>query len=189
MDAVTARVAAYHKRPVYPKYGFNNYRVIDIKDLDLVLVEKLLQFKSKYDGNPEVVWRHKYEGFSVFTNNRSIIDEISAFTPNHTVAEVIPAPAGVKWFAKKPRAKFRTYFSFTRLNEDEYNELVMFLARHPSIYPCKSVIKMMSTPHTKPFYNYLSSSNFLEYDDESYRSMLHLFFGRAVGKTFKLEKK
>ena len=101
--------------------------------------------------------------------------------------------AGIKHFVNEPKNKFRVYFRSKRTSENFRDGLNKLLDNNKALKP-SNALKYWLKPQTASsrgwwYGNYLSSNYFIDYNDESYLSYLHLMYGEFLGKKYRLEKR
>lgn len=159
-----------------------------LENHDLLLVEEVINIKNSLIGS-DVRYRTENDNFSIYTNDEQLILTLSS-NKNWIVEEIEASPAGIKYFKRNPPAKFRTYLTNNKVDPSFTNEMLDYLSRTTDIEPSNAFYDWL---HRGRRYNYkycwLSSSHFVDYDDEKNLMMMHLMFPGAIGKTYKLEKK
>jgi hypothetical protein len=175
-----------------------------LEDTDFDLLGCILAFNQKYKNSKDVTFRFESDTMGVYTSDWAIVEEVLNISEiQFPVVEVIPAPAGTMWFAKKPPAKFRTYLTNKKMSISFADEMNDYLERTPAIRPSTTLRRYLyhwnpNSPPNRSIFKitrhipsavYLSSSYYLDYNDEASLLMMHLVFGEAIGKTFKLEKR
>ena len=176
-----------------------------LEDTDFDILGCILAFNQKYKNSKDVTFRFESDTMGVYTSDWAIVEEVLNISEiQYPVVEVIPSPSGTKWFVKNPPAKFRTYLTNKKMSVSFADEMIDFLKRTPAIRPCTTLRRYLDycNPNTPPKHSifkftrpvpyhvvYLSSSYYLDYNDEASLLMMHLVFGEAIGKTFKLEKR
>ena len=154
-------------------------------------VYKLLDFlvlftKSKYA-------LRLYSGaINIYSNDLSFFEEMeSAVNSELDVfeASLIPSEELTMYFKREPKFKYRTFFKSRLLkNPDSVKESILnFIDTHSEIAHVSEGLKRAC--NGVYFFRYFSGLNyFIEYNDASTQSFIHLWFGDLVGKTYSLKK-
>lgn len=160
-------------------------RKIRLEDIDLSKMEGLIKFRANHYKDPKIQTRQYDSAFSVYTNDENIIKEICKFWSDPKIHEANLVPAGIKYFKKDPPAKFRVYLkSFYDRDGNIKEDLKEYLKRTPDLVISESLSMVLNYNFT-----YLSTSHFINYNDEKNLMMMYLMFPNIIGKRYKLEKK
>ena len=164
-----------------------------LTELNLELCEKLIDFYNQYSSNKEVTFLHDYASLTVYTSNLDIIRELYNLDNNLEITQALPSPPDIMYFAKEPKFAYRVYLKGVRVNESLISDLRDFGKRYEyshDIQVCTSLNDYVNSPRwTKRYYNYLSNNYYINYNDPSTLTLLHLLFNECMGKNYKLEKR
>ncbi len=155
------------------------------------LVENFLSFKENLKEGKAGSIRIEGDTIAIFSNDLALLQNIKSwdtYVPVDFTEVVLGQYAGVKYFAREPKKKFRVYFRSKRVESITFTQLKELLDRQQSLIPSKGLSKWLNG-HTKYRYKYISASYFIDYDDESMLSYLALCHGDILGKKYKLEKR
>lgn len=105
-----------------------------------------------------------------------------------SVAEILGKD--VLYFKNDPKFKFRTFFRGKRVPDNFKEDVISFIERYSNVAKICPALKrlVLETNGRKYWYNYLHSSYYVDYNDESTLTLLHMFFGSMLAKTYTLEK-
>lgn len=105
-----------------------------------------------------------------------------------SIAEIIGK--NVLYFKKEPEYKFRTFFRGKKMPDNFRQDVVQFIERYSNTANICPALKKLVSDDTgrKHWYSYLHSSYYVDYNDESTLTLLHMFFGSMLAKTYSLEK-
>jgi hypothetical protein len=173
---------AWYKLPV-PK----------LTELNLDLCEKLIGFYSNYSCNKEVTFLHDHLSLSVYTSNIDILKELYQIDNNIEITQALPAPPAVMYFAKDPKFAYRVYLKGIRVTESLVSDLRDFSKRYEyshDIQVCSALKDYVNSNRWGVrYYNYLTNNYFINYNDPSTLTLMHLLFNECLGKNYKLEKR
>lgn len=159
---------------------------IKLEDIDFIEIEKIIQFKNKY--NSECTYRHEGDKVAVYTNNIDILVELTQLQKDAELTEIILSPAGTKYFKMDPPAKYRSYLKNKRIDSDTRESLLDFFETRNLVTPSGSLLRGLKS--SSQYRNsWVSSTQYLDYDDDTTTTYLSLMFSGIIGKTYKLEKK
>ena len=162
---------------------------LSLEDHDLKLIEDIINIKDNLAG-ADIQFRHEQDTLSLYTNDGNLINLLLNHDPRWNVDQVIPSPDGVKYFKKDPPAKYRAYMSNNKVESDFCEEMLEYLNRTPDLEPSNAFYEFL---HRRVNYRYshiwLWNNHFIDYNDERNLMMMKLMFPKAIGKTYKLEKK
>lgn len=159
-------------------------------------IKQLLQFRVDNRKNKQITIRMEGNTMAVFHNDLDFLhksfDGLVGAKIDYTQVETA-GYAGIKHFVNEPKNKFRVYFRSKRTPETFREGLNKLLSTNKALKP-SNALKHWLKPQTASsrgwwYGNYLSSSYFIDYNDESYLSYLALMYGDFLGKKYKLEKR
>lgn len=160
-----------------------------LEDHDLTLIEDLITLKANLEGT-DTRFRHENDNLSLYTNDETLIEMLVNHDFRWTFDRAIVSPQGVKYFKKDPPAKYRAYMTNNKIESEFCQEMIEYLNRTPDLEPSNAFYEFL---HRRSIYKYshlwLWSNHFIDYNDERNLMMLKLMFPKAIGKTYKLEKK
>ena len=152
---------------------------------------KLVHWRNDVNQTPSTV-RVDYSYITVYSNDLEVIDSLEQFKPNEvSYTEVqVEGEVGVL-LRNNPKHKYRTYFRSKTVPDGFTKEIEEFLQQYKSsVYPTPSLIKWLLLKNKYTWrHRYLESCFFIDYDDESFLSILSLNFGSYLGKTYKVEQR
>jgi hypothetical protein len=165
------------------------------------IIEKFLKFKRKVKASKEIIVRVEGDVIAIFSNDLSELHNLQSwgnididFTEIQiTKTQISPSGhfAGVKYFVRKPKRQYRVYLTSKRVDVKVMEELVDLFKRSKQFYPSPGLTSWLEFRHKSTVYRgrYCSSAYFIEYDEESYITLLALTHGELLGRRFKLEKR
>lgn len=159
---------------------------VKLEDIDFMKIEKIIQFKKLYDS--ECTYRHEGDKLAVFTNNIDILSELINVQNDAELTQIVLSPAGTKYFKTEPPAKFRSYLKNKRIDSDVRNSLIDFFRTRNLVKPSNSLHRNLLS-NSQYRNSWVTSSHYVDYDDETTTTYLSLVFSGIIGKTYKLEKK
>lgn len=183
IEQVQERIEKYiaERRPY--KFHGSYYQDIDIK-----LIEKYLIWKNIF--KDKVTFRVSQNSVSVFSNDFNILKSLNAISQDVFVYEANVIKTDTLFFKKTPKFTTRTYFKNKRIPSDFIDSLNSFIKNYdgkPGISLSKTLKRDFSSRLWNPFI-YLHGSVHIDYNDESFLSVLYMYFPGMLGKTYKLEK-
>ena len=139
---------------------------------------------------------------SVFSNDLDLLKTLEVIGCPVDYTEVDDTIiAGIKYFVREPKHKFRIYFKSKRVNDDFRDKLQNFIKRYENtdtvIVPSGSLTRWLSddSNYVRGSWSYhwnkcyTSSNYFIDYNDESIITLFSLMFSGMISKTYKLEKR
>jgi hypothetical protein len=157
-----------------------------VAEHDFYLVEYLIDLKNNLSG-ADVKFRHEYNTFTMYSNDTSLIDQLTQNTYNWKIEKAETSPAGVKYFKRTPPAKYRAYMTNNKLAAEFKSEFLEYMERTPDIRPSNAFERFLHRSNYSS--TYLWNTYFIDYDDDKNLMMIMLMFPGAIGKKYKLEKK
>jgi hypothetical protein len=152
----------------------------------------VFDFYKKYMDNTEVTFLRYYDYLGFYTSNETIIHELLVMNLGLKVHEAIAPPDKIMYFANEPQYKYRVYLKSKRVSDSLIDSLSGFCDTYKdkNINVSNGLIKFINSEHWKRrIYSYLNNSFFIEYNDDSMITIMHLMMSECIGKTYKLEKR
>jgi hypothetical protein len=184
------------------------------------IIDKIEKFKNRFVGanskhimefynwkletkkNKTATVRIEGEIASVFSNDLDLLKTLENIGCPVDYTEVDDTIiAGIKYFVREPKYKFRIYLKSKRVNEHFRDKLQNFIKRYENtdtvIVPSGSLENWLKDDNNYVrgswSYNwskcYTSSNYFMDYNDESTITLFSLMFSGMISKTYKLEKR
>jgi hypothetical protein len=174
------------------------------KNIDPHQVIKFLDWKNQNQDlikKKELTIRTEYNTSAIFSNDLSVLKTLDnlGIPVDYTIVDP-SIPEGTMHFIKEPKFKYRFYLKSKRVPDDFHKKLNDFLDRYKEsdsrMEPSSALKNWLHTAkHTSPnSYRwwkiaYLSSSFYINYNDESMITLFMLMFDGCVSRKYKLEKR
>ena len=152
----------------------------------------VFDFYKKYMDNTEVTFLRYYDYLGFYTSNETIIHELLVMNLGLKVHEAIAPPDKIMYFANEPQYKYRVYLKSKRVSDSLIDSLSGFCDTYKdkNINVSNGLIKFIDSKHWKRrIYSYLNNGFFIEFNDDSMITIMHLMMSECIGKTYKLEKR
>lgn len=155
-------------------------------------ISQYLSWKEKHREN--VIIRLEHDSVSVFFNEMEVLDDLDKFIPEINLTKINLQATGKMFFKRTPKYSYRMYFKQNIYKFSE--ELDSFIVNHAGnkdISFSKSLLNKRDDSvrkylHTRLPYYYFNHRGFVDYNNESTLTLLHMYFSGAIGKVYKLEK-
>lgn len=163
---------------------------------NLPAIKKILQFRDDHKKVKDVTIRMEANTAAVFSNDlqalHAALDGATNATVDYTEVQSL-GYVGVKTFVNEPKNKYRVYLKTRKPPDDFREKFGKILTANPKLKPSPAFKNWLKSPNKVYGYLYwqqwISSTHFIDYDDESYLSYLALMYGEFLGKKYKLEKR
>jgi hypothetical protein len=174
--------------PSYTEVLLSNWRIrIDLIDYDQI---------GKYFDWRETTPRDKYmsriqgNSISFFSDDLELLKSLDVLDENLEISIADLIGNNVIYFKKEPEFKYRTYFRGKKAPDNFREEIQSFMDRYGNIASFCPALKRFINDMTsrRHWYRYLHSSYYVDYNDESTLTLLHMFFGSMLAKTYSLQK-
>lgn len=152
----------------------------------------VFDFYKKYSGSKEVTFLREWSMLGLYTSNQDILNELLVLNLGLKVHEAVTPPEKVMYFAKEPQYKYRVYLKSKRVSDLLMGSLIDFCDTYKdkNINISTGLINFIESKYWKHrMYSYLNNGYFIEFNDESMITIMHLIIGECIGKTYKLEKR
>jgi hypothetical protein len=173
----------------------------DVNPDELIAILEWKNQQAELVKKKEITIRTEYDTFSVFSNDLAFLKTLKTLGLAVDFTIVDPSiPEGTMYFIKEPEHKYRFYLKSKRVPDDFHVKLSNFFDRYKDsdskIVPSnalKTWLKAAKNPNQGSFRwwktVYLSSSYYIDYDDESMLTMFMIMFDGCVSRKYKLEKR
>lgn len=174
------------------KYGV---RTIDdqwkeyFEEIDVDQISRFLTWRDTVQKEKCTI-RIQNNTVSFFSNDLSLLKTLENIDTKLKLYKVQALDVETLYFAKEPRYKYRTFFKSKRVYEDFYKNVLEFVERYPNAKVSPGLIQyaiIRKTSYSK--FMYMHGSYFIEYDDSSMVTILHMLFPGMMGKTYSLAKR
>lgn len=152
-------------------------------------IAAFIEFRKNHKKDKTLSIRVENKYISIFSNDIAVLHSIEDWAGDSVVdyTEAIACGyAGVKYFKRTPKHKYRIYFKSMKVSINLATELNELITKHKGLYPSHSMKRWLIGGRTW-MKQWISQSYHLDYDDESTLSYLMLMHGDVLGKKFKLE--
>ena len=168
------------------------YKIGDLRknywdNINSDVVEKFLIWRDLHS-QKDCIIRIQGDYVSVFANNLDIFKSLTYISNDITYYKVELTTQGSIELKKKKQYNYRTYFKGKRIPKDFIENFNTFNSIYKSnvdhISP--AMIKYLQRQWSP--YMYMHGSYFIDYVDESFKTILHMYFPDMLAKTYKLEE-
>lgn len=172
-------------------YSFGRMYEDNLNSINKAFLLKLINWRNTTPKERATV-RIDYSCISVYSNDLEIIKSLEPLAPSSIHYSEIKVEGDVGILLRNnPKHNFRTYFRTKTVPDGFHAELDKFLQQYSkSAYPTGSLKKWLKTTGPASWrLRYLDACFFIDYDDESFLSVLALNFSEYLGKTYKVEQR
>jgi len=171
------------------KYLNENARAEALSPVNVSRVENFMAFKSKLKSTKtkDITIRIEGNTAAIFSNDLSMLQDFRNWNAVVDYTEAIPCEfAGIKYFLRPPKHKYRIHFINKRIELGVSVELRDLLEKYPKITPSGAFKLWLQSPQPWKL-SYISANFYIDFDDESMASYLRLCHSDIFGKMYKLE--
>lgn len=155
------------------------------------VVAKFLALKNTLKKTKSKNFSLRIEGntTAIFSNDLAFLHELKNWGTTVDITEVIRSEfQGVKYFVNDPPNNYRVYLKSKRVDPSVQKELRALIQSQTGLIPSKALKSWFQNSGNWKS-RFLSSSYFIEYNDESTLSYLAIMHGDILGRKYKLEKR
>lgn len=167
----------------YPVHIPDGLEEIDYHDLDT-----LIRYIVKFEKNEKGTLRREGNNITFFSNDLDFLKKApSTFSPKKLFkAELLPA--GVKYFKRDVPAPYRVHMKEARVPASIKNDVISFIRKNEGVEGSSAFMMWLHRPHRWDQV-WCSKTFYINYNEPSQLTMMHLLFPEIIGKNYKLEKK
>ena len=177
--------------------GYRSIRKEDKPRVDkhVEAIKSFIVWRNLNKKDKQITVRIEFNSASIFSNDLSLLKTIENIDPNlgYEYTQVKKSQfQGVKYFVKKPKYSYRIYLKSKLISKDFTKDFSALLQQTKELQPSSALKRWILGSSINPNswkYRYLSSSYFVDYDQESTISYLALMHGEVLGRRYKLEKR
>ncbi len=185
----------FKKKLEMTKANRNQYRISVLNSrfeetydyIDFEQIEKFFVWKNNKDDD-KYMYRIQGDQISFFSNDLELLKTLKDIDPNVKLSTAEVKFTDKLYFKKEPKYKYRTFFKGKKC-PDSFNENVFSLMEmyKDNIKFSPGMIRNINRyPNSK--YRYMHTSYYIDYNDEGMLTILALWFGDFLAKTYSLEK-
>lgn len=161
------------------------------------VLEKLFEFKKTIKNKKdEFIVRSEGDTVGIFSNDLQKLHELKSWGQvnidfTEAVMEQPGYFAGVKYFVRQPKHKYRVHLKTKRVDVSVMTDLQDLFKRSKTLAPSAALKRWLESADATRAYRgrYCSSAYTIEYDDESAITYLGLMHGDLLGRRYNLEKR
>jgi len=158
-------------------------------EVDVDQISKFLTWRNLVSKD-KCMLRIQGDHVSFFSNNLDLLKTLESIDANVTFFEADVLGADTIYFSNKPKFKYRTFFKGKRCPEDFLGNVLEFYDRYPNTHISQGLRRLAYSRNSNyTRFMYLHSSYYVDYNDQSMISILHMLFPNMIGKTYSLAKR
>lgn len=166
------------------------HRGTDFSIINFEAIEKFIKFKNKH--TKDITIRTEHDTVGVYSNDKQIFNDIDFAEYGLEGFHVDLAEPGTITFKRKPKSLYRTYFKSCRISSSLSDGLYIFNDRiNNGLYKAhfsRTLAKHLKNNIIGP-QRWMNGSYYIDYDQESMTTVLHMMFSGSLGTTYKLVQK
>ena len=174
----------------------NRYGVRTVDDSwkiywDEVNIDQISQFLTWRNliQKDKCMYRIQGDSVSFFSNDLSLLHTLKSIDPNVSFLKVNSLDPEVLYFKKQPKYLYRTFFKGKRCSEDFLKNVIEFAARYPNTKISQGLLNYATIrQNTYTKFMYMHGSYYIDYNEASMLSVLHILFPGMLAKTYSLDK-
>jgi len=132
----------------------------------------------------------------VFSNDLSLLQTLTSIYPSTQFSKVdlLATPvAGIKYFVNQPKYQHRVMIKNSKIKSETLSDILELFDRYDDtvMRPSKSFLKWLYRVNKWPLNAqvYIYGSFYIDYNDPSVLTLMHLTLSDIFGKSYKLEKR
>lgn len=191
----TNNLAQFKKKLENTKANRNNYRISILNNrfeetidrIDFEQIEKFFDWKTNKDPDT-FMYRIQGDNISFFSNDLDLLYTLTVIDPKAKFSKAYIQAADVIYFKKEPKFKFRTFFKGKKCSTEFPEQINDLMSMYKDkIHFSPGMVRMINRYPNTP-YRYMHTSYYVDYNDPGMLSIIGLWFGEYLGKTYSLQK-
>lgn len=188
IDEFKAKMAKRTNKPpsrievIYDDWRFK------VEEIDYDQIAKYFDWRNSAPKD-QYIARIQGNMISFFSDDLELLKTLVSIDPEPEYSEANIIGQNVLYFKNEPKYKYRTFFRGKRVPENFKEDVLSFIERYENTAKvCPALQRLVNDTGRKHWYNYLHSSYYVDYNDESTLTLLHMFFASMLAKTYTLQK-
>jgi len=188
MNEFRNKMAKKHAQPPSAvEVMMDNWRT-RIDQIDYIQIENYFNWRD-HANRDSYMSRIQGNSISFFSDDLELLKTLEILDKDLKISICELIGNDIMYFKKEPKFKYRTYFRGRRVPENFKEEVRSFIERYDNTAKiCPALKRLVQVTNRKYWYNYLHSSYYVDYNDPSTLTLLHMFFGSMLHKSYTLEK-
>lgn len=169
----------HHRYPIYmpPKVTDEMYDDIEI----------LINYINDFEKNSKGTIRREGNNVTFYSNDLDLLKKAYSVTKPLKIYQAEVLPDGVKYFKRSIPANFRVHFRENKVNTDIKQDILSYIERTDGVEASSSLMRWLKSSN-RWHHSWCSKNYFINYNDSSQLTMMHLLFPEVIGKNYKLEQ-
>ena len=150
-------------------------------------IEKFFDWKNNRN-NETFMCRIQGNNISFFSNDLDMLKTLVVIDPSLKFSEAYIKTSDTLFFKKEPKYKHRTFFKGRKCPvdfQDQVNDLRNMYGDKIRFSP--GMVRMLNK-YPQSTYRYMNTSYYIDYNDPGMISILGIWFGDFLGKSYSLQK-
>lgn len=191
----THDLESFKKKLEHTKANRNSYRISLMNSrfeetydhIDFDQIEKFFKWKNNKDDS-NYMYRIEGNKVSFFSNDIELLKSLTEIDNNPKYAMADVQETDVLYFKKEPRYKYRTFFKGKKYHSDFPEQIDDLKAMYKDNIKFSPGMVRSINRYPGSSYRYMHTSYYVDYNDQSMLTILSLWFGGYLGKTYSLKK-
>jgi len=151
-------------------------------------IEILINYINDFEKNNKGIIRREANNVTFYSNDLDLLKKVHSVTKPIKIYQADVLPDGIKYFKRNVPSAYRVHLKETVVNSDIKQELLEYIERTEGLEASSSLLRWLRSP-TRWGRTWCYKTYFINYNDTSNLTMMHLLFSEIIGKNYKLEKK
>ncbi len=159
------------------------------EEVNIDQISKFLTWRNTVK-KEKCMMRIQNDSVSFFSNDLGLLETLASIDHKVSFFEAEVLGSETLYFAKQPKHQYRTFFRGKRCPEDFHQNVLEFSERYPNVKVSPGLLqyaKIRKNAYSK--FMYMHGSYFIDHDDSSMVTILHMLFPSMIGKTYSLAKR
>ena len=159
-----------------------------VDNIDYEQIGKYFTWRDNADKD-RYMCRIQGDHIGFFSDDLELLKTLDVLDPDLRLSKAEVIQGNVLYFKKDPKYKFRTFFKGKKAPNNFREDVTNFITSYDHIAKISPALKRyVADGPRRSYYNYLHSSYYVDYNDESTLTLLHMFFSSMIAKTYSLAK-
>jgi hypothetical protein len=163
------------------------YMPLKITDKMYNDIEILINYINDFEKNSKGTIRREGNNVTFYSNDLDLLKKAYSVTKPLKIYQADVLPDGIKYFKRSTPANFRVHFREAKVNTDIKQDILSYIERTDGAEASSALVRWLKSSNRWQ-HSWCSKNYFINYNDSSQLTMMHLLFPEVLGKNYKLEQ-
>jgi hypothetical protein len=156
-------------------------------DTDYDNIELLINYNNNFKKNNKGTTRREGNSLAFYSNDLDLLKMAPSTSKPLKIYQAEVLPDGIKYFKRKVPAPFRVHLKETKISSEIKKDILSYIERTDGVEASSALLTWLKRTHMWA-HTWCSKTFYINYNDGSQLTMMHMLFSEVIGKNYKLEQ-